>query len=108
MAEELKHQDASQSESVMELSDFDKLLNQEFKPKSEEADQAVKGAVRTLVGQALEHASLVSDNAVKTIEGIISELDKKLSAQLNEIIHHKDYEGLESAWRGYRDQYGHR
>ena len=100
MAEELKHQDASQSESVMELSDFDKLLNQEFKPKSEEADQAVKGAVRTLVGQALEHASLVSDNAVKTIEGIISELDKKLSAQLNEIIHHKDYEGLESAWRG--------
>ena len=29
----------------MELSDFDKLLNKEFKPKSEEADVAVKGAV---------------------------------------------------------------
>ncbi|MBP5243372.1 MAG: type VI secretion system contractile sheath large subunit [Succinivibrio sp.] len=84
----------------MELSDFDKLLNQEFKPKSEEADTAVKGAVRTLVSQALENASLVSDSAVKTIEGIISEIDKKLSSQVNQIIHHKDFENLESSWRG--------
>ncbi len=68
MSEQLQQQQVAQNANTMELSDFDKLLNQEFKPKSEEADQAVKGAVRTLVGQALEHASLVSDNAFKTIE----------------------------------------
>lgn len=84
----------------MELSDFDKLLNEEFKPKSEEADSAVKGAVRTLVSQALENASLLSNNAVRTIEGIIAEIDKKLSAQVNQVIHNKDFENLESAWRG--------
>ena len=56
MSEQLQQQQVAQNANTMELSDFDKLLNQEFKPKSEEADQAVKGAVRTLVGQALEHA----------------------------------------------------
>ena len=83
-----------------ELSDFEKLLNQEFKPKSEEADSAVKGAVKTLVQQALENANLISDNAIRSIEGIIAELDKKLSEQVNAIIHHPDFTQLEGAWRG--------
>lgn len=85
---------------TLEVSDFEKLLNQEFKPKTEEVNSAVHNAVNTLVAQALEHTTLVSDNAIKTIEGIIAELDKKLSAQVNEIIHHKDFTNMESAWRG--------
>lgn len=85
---------------TLEMSDFEKLLNQEFKPKSEEANAAVQNAVKTLVGQALENAALVSDNSIKTIEGIIAELDKKLSEQVNLIIHHPDFAQLESAWRG--------
>ncbi len=85
---------------TLEMSDFEKLLNQEFKPKSEEANTAVQNAVKTLVGQALENAALVSDNSIKTIEGIIAELDKKLSEQVNLIIHHPDFAQLESAWRG--------
>lgn len=91
---------AVSNEQPMELSEFEKLLSQEFKPKSEAANQAVQGAVKTLVSEALEHANLVSSDAVKTIEGIIGELDRKLSEQLNEIIHHEDFQKLESAWRG--------
>jgi type VI secretion system protein ImpC len=85
---------------TLEMSDFEALLNQEFKPKSEEATSAVQGAVKTLVSQALENAALISGDTVKTIEGIIAELDKKLSAQVNLIIHHSDFSGLEGAWRG--------
>ncbi|MDR2865398.1 MAG: type VI secretion system contractile sheath large subunit [Spirochaetaceae bacterium] len=85
---------------TLEMSEFDKLLNQEFKPKSEEANVAVKGAVKTLVEQAMENASLVSSDAIKTIEGIIAELDKKLSEQVNLIIHHPDFSRLEGTWRG--------
>jgi type VI secretion system protein ImpC len=85
---------------TLELSDFESLLNQEFKPKSEEATSAVQGAVKTLVSQALENAALISNDTVKTIEGIIAELDKKLSAQVNLIIHHPDFSRLEGAWRG--------
>ncbi|MBQ8477491.1 MAG: type VI secretion system contractile sheath large subunit, partial [Succinivibrio sp.] len=99
MSDTLEQQNAAQGQSI-EVSDFEKLLNQEFKPKSEEANTAVKSAVDTLVKQALENASLISDNSIKTIEGIIAELDKKMSAQVNEIIHHQDFENIESAWRG--------
>ncbi|GHV83869.1 hypothetical protein AGMMS50212_12090 [Spirochaetia bacterium] len=87
------------SESL-EMSDFEQLLSQEFKPQTPEVSSAVQGAVNTLVGQALENASLVSNDAIKTIEGIIAELDKKLSEQLNLIIHHEDFSKMESAWRG--------
>ena len=98
MSETLEQQQTASA--TTEVSDFEKLLDKEFKPKSEEANTAVKSAVNTLVQQALENASLISDNSIKTIEGIIAELDKKLSAQMNEIIHHKDFEQMESAWRG--------
>jgi type VI secretion system protein ImpC len=87
---------------TLEMSDFEKLLNQEFKPKSEEASVAVQSAVKTLVNQALENATLVSSDSIKTIEGIIAEIDKKLSDQVNLIIHHQDFTQLESAWRGLR------
>lgn len=85
---------------AVEVSDFEKLLQQEFKPKSEEANVAVQRAVKTLVEQALENTALISSNSVKTIEGMIAELDKKISKQVNEIIHHDDFQKLESAWRG--------
>ena len=74
MADTLKQADVLKAESL-EMSDFEKLLNQEFKPKSEEATSAVQGAVKTLVGQALANTALVSNDVVKTIEGIIAELD---------------------------------
>lgn len=93
-------QKAQGTAQTMEVSDFEQLLNKEFNPKSEEADSAVKDAVKTLVQQALSNAALISDNSIKTIEGMIAELDKKLSAQVNEIIHHKDFENIESSWRG--------
>ena len=100
MANEAQQQIDSLSAETLEMSDFEKLLNQEFKPKSEEANSAVQNAVKTLVGQALENTALVSDNSIKTIEGIIAELDKKISEQVNLIMHHQDFSKLEGAWRG--------
>jgi type VI secretion system protein ImpC len=42
----------------------------------------------------------VSNDALRTIESIIAEIDKKLTEQVNMILHHEDYQQLESAWRG--------
>ncbi|EES89198.1 type VI secretion system contractile sheath large subunit [Helicobacter canadensis] len=85
---------------TFELNDFEKLLNQEFQPKSEEANEAVHSAVKTLIAEALQNANLIKGGVINTIEGIIAELDKKLSMQINEIIHHDDFQSMESAWRG--------
>ena len=85
---------------TLEGNDFANLLKKEFKPKSEEANEAVQRAVRTLAQQALADTSIVSDDAAKTIERIIAEIDKKLTEQINKILHHEDFQKLEGAWRG--------
>ncbi|MDK2126549.1 type VI secretion system contractile sheath large subunit [Parachitinimonas caeni] len=81
-------------------SELSQLLQKEFRPKSDEAKSAVEQAVRTLAAQALEKTKLIGNDAIKTIEAIIAELDRKLSAQINLILHHPEFQQLESAWRG--------
>ena len=79
---------------------FEALLLQEFKPKSDRAKEAVEEAVRTLAEQALSSSSIVSGDTLKTIEAMIAALDAKLTEQINHILHHADFQKLESAWRG--------
>lgn len=81
-------------------SDFENLLKKEFKPKSDQAKSAVEQAVKTLASQALANTALVSDDALRSIESIVAEIDKKLTEQTNLILHHADFQQLESAWRG--------
>jgi type VI secretion system protein ImpC len=76
------------------------LLQKEFKPKSDEAKGAVEQAVRTLAEQALSQTKLIGSDVVKSIEAIIAELDRKLSEQVNLIMHHADFQQLEGGWRG--------
>ncbi|MCC2628371.1 MAG: EvpB family type secretion protein [Thermomicrobiales bacterium] len=80
--------------------DFASLLNKEFKPKTDEAKSAVEVAVQTLARQALSNAALISNDVFKTIESMIAAIDRKLSEQVNLILHHDDFQKLEGAWRG--------
>ena len=81
-------------------SEFASLLEKEFKPRNEKAREQVESAVQTLAGFVLRDVKTVSADAVHTIEAIIAELDKKMTAQVNAIIHHEDFQKLEGAWRG--------
>src|ERR1700737_3390807 len=83
-----------------EPTEFEALLNKEFRPKTDQAKTAVQEAVKTLVQQALGAAALVSDDVVLTIQSLVGELDRKLTEQVNQIIHHEDFRKLEGAWRG--------
>ncbi len=85
---------------TMEMNEFEGLLHKEFKPKTDRAREAVQNAVQTLAAQALEQTALISDDAVRTIETIVAEIDKKLSEQINLIMHHQDFQRLEGTWRG--------
>ena len=80
--------------------DFAALLNKEFKPKSDEAKTAVESAVLTLAQQALAQTQLISSDVIVSIEAMIAELDKKLTEQVNLVLHHADFQQLESGWRG--------
>src|SRR5436189_208862 len=82
------------------VSDLDGLLKREFKPKSDQAKEAVERAVRTLAAQALAETTLIGADVVESIKAIIGSLDEKLTEQINLILHHPDYQRLEGAWRG--------
>ncbi|MBM4109084.1 MAG: type VI secretion system contractile sheath large subunit [Phycisphaerae bacterium] len=84
----------------MEMTEFESLLKKEFKPKTSAATEAINSAVRTLAEQALGATALVSDDAVKSIEAMIAGIDRVLTQQLNQILHHPDFQQLESTWRG--------
>ena len=100
MAELMKNEQAQAEATTEQPSDFAALLLQEFKPKTERAREAVESAVRTLAEQALTKTELISNDAIKSIESIIAAIDAKLTAQINLIMHHADFQQLESAWRG--------
>lgn len=83
-----------------EGSDLASLLQKEFKPKSDDAKSAVEAAVQTLAQQALSQTQLIGSDVVKSIEAMIAAIDQKLSEQINQILHHEDFQKLEGAWRG--------
>ena len=85
---------------TFEGSDLASLLQKEFKPKSQEAQSAVEQAVQTLAQQALSQTQLIGSDTVKSIEDMIAAIDRKLSEQVNLILHHADFQKLEGAWRG--------
>src|SRR5436190_13933650 len=89
-----------QAAATTSLGDFSSLLNKEFKPKSDQAKEAVESAVRTLAEQALKDTATISDDVLKTIQSLIASIDKKLTEQINQILHHADFQKLEGAWRG--------
>jgi type VI secretion system protein ImpC len=85
---------------VVQGGEFESLLRREFRPKTDEARKAVRKAVQTLAEQALAQTQLIDADVVKSISAMIAEIDKKLSEQVNQIIHHEDFQRLEGAWRG--------
>lgn len=89
-----------QAGETLEMSDFSSLLKKEFKPQSDKAKDAVETAVRTLAEQALAGTHLISGDVLATIEGLIAQLDKKLTEQINLILHTDEFQQLEGAWRG--------
>ena len=66
---------------------------------TQEAERA-----RDYFKQFLEHAikpgQLISKDVETNIKNWIGEIDKKLSSQLNEIMHAPEFQKLEGTWRG--------
>ncbi|MDQ6628439.1 MAG: type VI secretion system contractile sheath large subunit [Pseudomonadota bacterium] len=100
MAEDAVNQASALQGIEYQGNEFASLLKKEFKPKSDDAKSAVEQAVLTLAQQALSQTNLIGSDVIMSIEAMIAELDKRLSQQVNAILHHDDFQKLESAWRG--------
>ena len=67
--------------------------------KQTEPDRA-QDLVKTLVEQALSGTVTFDKNLTRTFERAIAAIDRKLSTQLNAIMHDPKFLKLEGTWRG--------
>jgi type VI secretion system protein ImpC len=100
MAEKKQVSTPQAATEVEESSEFGALLGKEFRPKTDRAAEEIESAVQTLAGYVLKDTKLISSDAVASIEALIAQIDLKLTDQVNLIMHHEDFQALESAWRG--------
>lgn len=91
-----------QPAQTLEVSDFQALLKKEFRPKTDRAREQVETAVKTLAEHVLKDTDLITDDAINSVNAIVAEIDKKLTEQINEILHHADFKRMEGTWRGLK------
>jgi type VI secretion system protein ImpC len=100
MTDSIKDPQAREGAQLATRDDFSTQLFEQFKPKTGAAREAVETAVQTLAERALSSTYLVSEDAVKTIDALIAEIDAKLSEEVNLILHDTSFQQLEGTWRG--------
>jgi type VI secretion system protein ImpC len=67
--------------------------------KQTEPDRAQE-LVKTLVEQALAGTVTFDKNLTRTFDQAIAAIDRKMSAQLNEVMHNEKFLKMEGTWRG--------
>jgi type VI secretion system protein ImpC len=67
--------------------------------KQTEPDRATD-LVKNMVEQALSGTLIFDKNLTRTIDKAIAEIDRKMSAQLNAVMHNERFLKLEGSWRG--------
>ena len=85
-----------------EVSLLDSIVAQGRFGKDTAAQERGKDMVKEFINQVLDGHMTLSRDAEATIGARIAEIDKLISLQLNEVLHHKDFQKLEGTWRGIK------
>ncbi len=87
---------------AQELNLLDSIVEQGRFGADTPARERGKNLVKEFVGQFLEGHMNVARDVETMINQRIAQIDHLLSIQLNEILHHAEYQKLEGSWRGLR------
>ena len=75
------------------------LAETKIKP-SDDAYAIAKRGVQAFIAEMLGPTHTAERIDKTAVDAMIADIDRRSSAQLNEILHHPDFQKLESAWRG--------
>ena len=70
------------------------------RPQDEQEANRAKEYLKRFLGQVVKPGQVVSKDVETNIKHWIGEIDRKLSAQLNEVMHCQEFQTLEGTWRG--------
>ncbi len=101
MAEKAKQQEEAQvEEQVQEVSLLDQILTEGRLARDEYQKEGAKNMIAEFVGQVMSGEIVMSKNMDVAINARIAEIDRLVTAQMNAIMHHEDFQKLEGSWRG--------
>ncbi|MCE9562690.1 MAG: type VI secretion system contractile sheath large subunit [Planctomycetes bacterium] len=72
------------------------------RPQDRQESDRARGYFKQFLDQVVQPGQVVSKDVEQNIKFWIAQLDKKLSDQMNEVLHHPDYQKLEGTWRGLK------
>jgi type VI secretion system protein ImpC len=78
---------------------LDKILDR-TKPLNDKERERNKDYVGQFLKQIVQPGQVISKDVETNIKYWIAEIDKKLSGQLNEVMHAPEFQQLEATWRG--------
>jgi len=90
----------SAAAQTTEAPDFLDQVIAATRPQSDGEASRAKDYLKQFLDQVVKPGQVVSKDVEKNIKFWINELDKKLTGQLNEVMHHAEFQRLEGTWRG--------
>ena len=88
--------------TTSDLSLLDQIVEEGKMGKDAGTKAKGKDLVKRFVSEVLEGAITVNRDTETMINARIAQIDHLLSLQLNEILHHPDFQALEGSWRGLK------
>ncbi len=89
-------------ETELEGSLLDQIVEQGRMGRDAQGKERGRDLVKRFVAEVLEGQITVSRDTEAAINARIAQIDHLLSIQINEILHHPDYQKLEGSWRGLK------
>ncbi len=85
-----------------ESSLLDQIVQQTKMQPSDDGYDIAKRGVGAFIAELLSDENKDERVNKNLVDRMIAELDSKLSLQVDEILHHKEFQKIESAWRGLK------
>ena len=79
---------------------LDSIVAQSKVARSDTEKSRAKDIIAELVNEVLSGTVVVSDNLSATLDARVAEIDELISRQLSAVMHHPDFQKLESTWSG--------
>ncbi|OAI49785.1 EvpB family type VI secretion protein [Planctomycetaceae bacterium SCGC AG-212-F19] len=73
---------------------------QATRPQDAKEVERAKSFFKQFLNEVLKPGQVVSNDVENNVKMWIGEIDKKLTSQLNEVLHHPDFQKMEGTWRG--------
>ncbi|MCU0924932.1 MAG: type VI secretion system contractile sheath large subunit [Hydrogenophaga sp.] len=79
---------------------LDSIVAQSRVARSETEHARAKDIIAELVREVMDGTVVMSANLGATLDARVAELDRLISVQLSEVMHHPEFQKLESTWTG--------